>query len=132
MPKPTPYVNALNSAHGQLMRGFDKALDKFGRVQLGHNILDPRTMESRQMVNMSLMLNPEGMTSGLPQSASKMYQAPKKQLRMPTGEGQTDKNKLAGIPVDPTAHETFTGADTVSADTRGGYGITPGPFPNNG
>ena len=132
MPKPTSYVNAMNTAHSQLARGFDKALDKFGRVKLGHNILDPRTMESRQMTNMALMANPEGMTSGLPQSATKMYQSPKKKINMPEGEGQTEKNRLAGIPVDPTAHETFTGADTVSVDTRGGYGLTPGPFPNNG
>lgn len=132
MPRPTPYVNAMNSAHSQLMRGFDKALDKFGRVQLGHNVLDARTMESRQMTNMALMNNPEGMSGALPSNyPRKMYQAPKK-INMPEGPDQTEKNKMAGIPVDPTAHETFTGADTVSIDTRGGYGITPGPFPNNG
>lgn len=132
MPKSTVYLDAINSAHGQLTRGFDKALNKFGRVPLGHQILDPRTMESRQMTNMALMMNPEGMTSGLPLSARKTYQSPKNKLRMPEGEGQTDKNKNAGVVVDPTAHETFTGADTVSIDTKGGYGILPGPFPNNG
>lgn len=132
MPKSTAYVDAMNKAHGQLLRGFDKALGKFGNVPLGHNILDARTMESRQMTNMALMNNPEGMTSGLPLSARKMYQYPRKPLRAPEGEGQTEKTRLAGIPVDPTAHETFTGADTVSIDTAGGYGITPGSFPNNG
>ena len=84
------------------------------------------------MTNMAFMNNPEGMTSGLPNTSTKTFQAPKKPLRLPEGEGQTDKAKLAGIPVDPTAHETFTGADTVSIDTRGGYGLLPGPFPNNG
>ena len=132
MPKATPYVDAMNKAHGQLLRGFGKALENFGNVPLGHHILDPRTMESRQMTNMALMNNPEGMTSGLTQSERKMYQIPKKKITPPEGEGQTEKNKLAGIVVDPSTHETFTGADTISADTRGGYGLTPGPFPNNG
>lgn len=96
-----------------------------GQVPLGHHILDPRTMESRQMTNMSLINNPEGMTSGLPQTARKMYQN-SRTLKAPTGEGQTAKNKAAGVVVDPTAHETFTGADQVSVDTTGGYGLTPG------
>lgn len=133
MPRTTAYVDSMNKAHSQLLRGFDKALDKFGNVPLGHHILDPRTMESRQMTNMALMNNPEGMSGPLPSSyPGKIYQSPKTKLKVPEGPGQSEKNKLAGIPVDPTAHETFTGADTVSIDTKGGYGLLPGPFPNNG
>ncbi len=130
MPKPSPYMRAANAAHGHLLRGFDKAWKSAGQVPLGHNILDPRTVESRQMNNMALMSNPEGMTSGLPQTARKAYQR-SRDLKPAVGEGQTDKNKAAGLVVHPTAHETFTGADNLTVDTGGAYGITPGPWPNN-
>ena len=76
------------------------------------------------MTNIAANNNPAGMTSGLPQTARKVYQKPAQKTKV-EGPGQTEKNRLAGIPVDPTAHETFTGADNVSVDTAGGYGIGP-------
>lgn len=121
----------MDKAHGQMLRGFKKALDKMGNVPLGHHILDPRTMESRTMTNMALMNNPVGMTSGLPQTARKVYQNAT-DIRKPQGPGQTEKNKLAGVVVDPSSHQTFTGTDQISIDTTGGYGITPTTFTDNG
>ena len=130
MPTRTSYMRAANRAHGALNRGFDMAWKKMGEVPLGHDVLDPRTMQNR-MQNIAVMNNLVGMTSGLPQTARKMYQMPKPITR-DDGPGQSQKNVKAGIPVDPTAHETFTGADQVSVDTVGGYGITPTGFPSNG
>ena len=100
--------------------GFDLAFERMGRVPLGHNILDARTMENRLNVNIA------GMTAGLPLDARKVFQRPAKQNHPARGE-QTLKNKLAGIVVDPTAIETAQGADNVSVDTAGGPGLNSMP-----
>lgn len=98
------------------MRGFDKTLDHFHKVPLGHNVLDARTMENRFGANLT------GMTAGVPLDSRKVFQRPGKKGELLKGE-QSLKNKLAGIVVDPTAIETAQGQDPLSIDTTGGYGI---------
>lgn len=68
-----------------------------------------------------------GMTAGIPLDARKMYQKPGPKAELLKG-GQSDKTKRAGIVVDPTSIETAQGADNVSVDTTGGYGITGTPM----
>lgn len=65
-----------------------------------------------------------GMTAGIPLDSRKTFQAPARPPVPAKGE-QTNKNKAAGVVVDPTAIETYQGADSVSVDTTGGYGIVP-------
>jgi hypothetical protein len=96
------------------------AFTHMGRVPLGHHIVDPRTMQNRIVTNIA------GMTGGLPMDSRKVFQAPIHHPSKVHGKAeQSLKAKLAGIVVDPTAIETFQGADPVSVDTTGGYGILP-------
>lgn len=118
MPKITRFNKSRDKAHSHLLRGFDKALDHFHKVPLGHNVLDARTMENRFGTNIA------GMTGGLPMDSRRVFQKGSKKEPLLKGE-QSLKNKLAGIVVDPTAIETAQGQDQVSIDTAGGYGIVP-------
>lgn len=120
MPKITRYNKARDKAQGHLLRGFDKALDHFHRVQLGHNVLDARTMENRVNTNIA------GMSAGLPMDSRKVFQRPGSKAELLRG-GQSEKARRAGVVVDPTALETFQGQDNVSIDTSGGYGIVDSP-----
>jgi hypothetical protein len=123
--KVTPFMKASDRAHSHLYRGFELALDRHGNVPLSHNPVDARTMDSHRMLtNIAVQGNP----SQLPMDSRKTFQAPLHPTRKPVKpglEGQSEKTKKAGVVVDPTAHETFTGTDPVSVDTKSGYGLTP-------
>lgn len=131
MPKRTVYMRAADKAQGHLLRGFDMAWEKHGRVRLGHDVLDPRTMASAGLGVTNIAVNLLGETAGLPLFSGgggtlsrKVYQR-KGQANKPEGPGQTTKNKLAGVVVDPTRIEMHTGTEPTSIDTAGGYGILP-------
>ena len=129
-------MKAADRAHSHLLRGFDRAWEMHGRVPLGHDILDPRTMErGREMSNIPVMTNLVGFSAGLPgvvpvDVSRKAYQNPKK-INKPEGPGQTLKNKLAGVVVDPTRIEMHTGAESTTINEAGGYGIAPSTLVGN-
>lgn len=123
MPKATSFVKARDKAHAHLLRGFDTAMTRFGKVPLGHEILDARTM------NKPFFNNIAGETAGIPVS-DHVYAHPVHKKKGHKAH-QSDKNKRAGIVVDPTAIDAATAGDQTSVDTMGGYGLTDIPNINS-
>lgn len=127
MPKDTAFTKAFGKAHSSINRSFQLALDKTGRVPIGHQILDPRTVAKQSAFDPSTIWNPIGQTTGI--EFDSKYIRPKdfdyKKHPLPRDPGkQSEKTAAGGKVVDPTAIETFQGADSVSLDTASSGGIS--------
>jgi hypothetical protein len=125
----TTFMKASDKAHSHLLRGLDMAMEAHSRVPLGHNPVDPRTMEAhRNLTNIGVQGG--GNPASLPMDSRKVYDKPRK-LEAVKKADQSEKTKKAGVVVDPTAIESGAGADPTTVDTISGYGITGLPFMNN-
>jgi hypothetical protein len=127
MPKDTSFSKAFDKAHSSINRSFQLALDKTGRVPIGHQILDPRTVAKHSAFDPSTIWNPIGENAG--NEFDSKFVRPKdfdyKKHPLPKNPGkQSEKTAAGGKVVDPTAIETFQGADSVSLDTSSSGGIS--------
>jgi hypothetical protein len=127
MPRDTIFSRSFDKANTSINRSFQLALDKTGRVPIGQQVLDPRTIAKRSAFDPSTIWNPVGQSDST--SMTSDFVAPKpfnfKKNPLPKDPGQNPKIAAAGKVVDPTAIETFQGADSVSVDSAGGQGNTP-------
>jgi hypothetical protein len=121
MPKDTIYTKAFAKATTSLNRSFELALDRSGRVPLGHQVIDARTLAKQQAFP-----SVEGMQATIAMDAQALRPKPFKEGNHPPVKdvGPNPKVAAAGKVVDPTAIETFQGADNVSVDTQSGAGFS--------
>jgi hypothetical protein len=121
MPKDTIYTKAFGKATTSLNKSFELALDRAGRVPLGHQIIDARTLAKQQAFP-----DVAGMQAVIAMDAKAIRPKPFVEGNHPKVKdiGQSPKVAAAGKVVDPTAIESAQGADNVSMDTPGGPGTT--------
>ncbi len=122
MPRDTVFSKNFARAHASINKSFQLALDKTGRVPIGDQILDPRTVAKHAAFDPSSIWNPIGQ-AGAQSSMDSEYIRPKyfdyNKHPLPKDRGQNPKHAAAGKVVDPTAIETAQGADNTTVDTAG-------------